>query len=256
MSSRKPKQTNQPSKPDKYYTGFDVYHMDATHPAIRNPIAAKDELIAHLGIQPLKRRGFYDGHKDGYLCKFLGLNAVLMKRDTDGLIDELTARPVDRLCILCMSHEDGIEQYIKERIPASIDFYVSSLQPVTLDDMRGESDLLLAAHQGMMQITGFSTKRFPKKEDDAWKGLISMLMIDWDYNGQFLRPTLIDAPDDKNQQIGMLYSAPAKIGRVRIKVVDIVSNEWIFDVGVVTIECPQSEVPIQVKGAQMSLFGG
>ena len=68
-----------------------------------------------------------------------------------------------------------------------------------------------------------------KEHVDNYKQLVESIMIDWDFDGQALRPTVIDVPDKKEFVKGK-YSVPEQHGKIKIKITDLLSESLEIEV--------------------------
>jgi site-specific DNA-methyltransferase (adenine-specific)/adenine-specific DNA-methyltransferase len=62
-----------------------------------------------------------------------------------------------------------------------------------------------------------------KEHIDNYKQLVESIMIDWNYDGKTLKPTVIDIPD-KNDFVKGKYSVPSNHGKIKVKITDLLSE--------------------------------
>jgi site-specific DNA-methyltransferase (adenine-specific)/adenine-specific DNA-methyltransferase len=62
-----------------------------------------------------------------------------------------------------------------------------------------------------------------KENIDSFKQLVESVMIDWNYDGLALRPSVVDIPD-KNDFVKGNYSVPVNHGKIKIKITDLLSE--------------------------------
>lgn len=98
---------------DVKYTGFEVYNVN-NYDFFRNPVEARDLLIAALEIQPFPQSDVWDGELDGRMVKIMPVNRIATKADLKELLanlpyktyekrkEENPNQPVERITIVCM----------------------------------------------------------------------------------------------------------------------------------------------------------
>lgn len=104
---------------DVKYTGFEVYNVN-NYDFFRNPVEARDLLIAALEIQPFPQSEVWDGELDGRMVKIMPVNRIATKADLKELLanlpyktyekrkEENPNQPVERITIVCMGHEPDL----------------------------------------------------------------------------------------------------------------------------------------------------
>ncbi|MCX4354844.1 MAG: site-specific DNA-methyltransferase [Oscillospiraceae bacterium] len=105
---------------DVKYTGFEVYNVN-NYDFFRNPVEARDLLIAALEIQPFPQSDVWDGELDGRMVKIMPVNRIATKADLKELLanlpyktyekrkEENPNQPVERITIVCMGHEPDLK---------------------------------------------------------------------------------------------------------------------------------------------------
>jgi hypothetical protein len=68
-----------------------------------------------------------------------------------------------------------------------------------------------------------------KENVDNYKQLVESVMIDWNYDGLVLKPSVIDIPD-KNDYVKGKYTVPSKYGKIKIKITDLLSESLELEV--------------------------
>lgn len=58
---------------------------------------------------------------------------------------------------------------------------------------------------------------------DEWRQLVESVMIDFNYDGAVLSPTVIDTPD-KDELVKGVYAIPAGAGKIKVKITDLLSE--------------------------------
>jgi adenine specific DNA methylase mod len=223
-------------------TGFEVYNVN-NYDFFRNPIEARDLLIEALNIQPFSASNIFDGELDGRNVKILPVNRIATKADLGELVanlpyksyekkqDESQNDVVDRITLVCMGHEPDLIGAFKDMVGKyNIDV---ELVDILLDKSNLEfkrdstADVKLKGHN--VEIRQFFPMNLmqklslQKENVDNWTQLVESVMIDYDYDGNVLKPQIIDIPD-KNSLVKGKYDIPNNHGRIKIKITDLLSE--------------------------------
>lgn len=62
-----------------------------------------------------------------------------------------------------------------------------------------------------------------KEYVEDWRQLVETIMIDWNYDGVVMQPTVIDIPDKKELVVG-IYDIPENAGTIKVKITDLLSE--------------------------------
>lgn len=227
---------------EKNKAGFEVYNVN-NYDFFRNPIEARDLLIEALNIQPFSASNIFDGELDGRNVKILPVNRIATKADLGELVanlpyksyekkqDENQNDVVDRITLVCMGHEPDLVGAFKDMVGKyNIDV---ELVDILLDKSNLEfkrdstADVKLKGHN--VEIRQFFPMNLmqklslQKENVDNWTQLVESVMIDYDYDGNVLKPQIIDIPD-KNSLVKGKYDIPNNHGRIKIKITDLLSE--------------------------------
>jgi adenine-specific DNA-methyltransferase len=234
-------------KPEEIrYSGFEIYYVNH-YDVFRNPIQAKDLLIEALEIQPLAQNvgSVYDGEKDGRMVKIMPINRIATRADLNELIAgfdykiferrqaENSNKPVEKLLLICMGHEPDLAAHLKTELhPFKIDVeVVDILRDESRLEFRRPSEALLTLKEGSLVIKSFYPMNLlqklsvSKEEADDWRELVESVMIDWNYDGAVLTPSVMDLPY-KNRLVKGIYPIPDGAGTIRVKITDLLSESW------------------------------
>lgn len=224
------------------YTGFEVYNVN-NYEFFRNPIEARDLLIEALEIQPFPQSSVWDGELDGRMVKIMPVNHIATKADLDGLKanlpyksyekrkEESPSQPVERITIVCMGHEPDL----KASLEAELSEYKFDIEIV--DILRDKADLQLkreaeadiAIEGGRLVIRVFYPLNLMQKLSlqkefvEDWRQLVESVMIDWNYDGVVMQPTVTDVPG-KNEMVKGIYDIPEDAGTIKVKITDLLSE--------------------------------
>lgn len=230
------------------YTGFEVYNVN-NYDFFRNPIEAKSLIIEALEIQPFSQSGVWDGELDGRMVKIMPVNRIATKADLEELKanlpyktyekkkEENPRQPVELITIVCMGHEPDLKASLEQGLSG----YKFDVQIV--DILRDKSDLQLKREAeaeivregNKLVIRSFYPMNLMQKLSlqkeyvEDWKQLVESIMIDWNFDGAIMQPTVTDVPDKKSLVEG-IYNIPAGAGKIKIKITDLLSESLEMEV--------------------------
>ncbi len=228
----------------KVYPGFEVYTVN-NYDVFRNPIQAKELLIEALEIQRLEFSSVFDGEKDGWMVKIMPVNRIATRADLAELIagfdykawerkqNERPHQTVEKIQLVCMGHEPTLKAELQLaakpfkievevldilRDKADLEFKRDSEAKVVL---KGD-ELLIQRFYPMNLLQKLSLQ---KESVTDWREMVESVMIDWNYDGAVLQPTIVDNPG-KNEFVSGKYKVPADAGTIRVKITDLLSESW------------------------------
>ena len=229
-------------------TGFEVYNVN-NYDFFRNPLEAKELLIEALGIQQFSQRKVFDGELDGRNVKIMPINRIATKADLKELIANLPYTvydkkkednpnsPVDNITLVCMGHEPDLMAAFKQEVSAyKIDVEIVDILTDKRDfEFKREAQAEIRLNNNEILIKSFYPMNLmqklslQKESVENYKQLVESIMIDWNYDGQTLRPTIVDIPE-KNEFVKGLYSVPNNHGKIRVKITDLLSESLEIEV--------------------------
>lgn len=233
---------------EEKYTGFEVYNVN-NYDFFRNPVEARDLLIEALGIQPFTQSEIWDGELDGRMVKIMPVNRIATKADLEELKANLPykiyekrktespGQPVEMITIICMGHEPDL----KASLEAGISGYKLDVEIV--DILRDKSDLQfkrdaeadIIIEEGQLILRAFYPLNLMQKLSlqkeyvEDWRQLVESVMIDWNYDGVVMQPTVADVPD-KNDLVKGIYEIPEGAGTIKVKITDLLSESLEIEV--------------------------
>lgn len=239
---------NEQLQHDDKYTGFEVYNVN-NYDFFRNPMEARDLLIDALEIQPFSQNNVWDGELDGRMVKIMPVNRIATKADLEELKanlpyktyekrrEENPNQPVEHITIVCMGHEPDLKASLEQ----SLADYKVDVQIV--DILRDKSDLQLKREAeaeivregNKLVIRSFYPMNLMQKLSlqkeyvEDWKQLVESIMIDWNYDGVVMEPTITDIPDKKSLVLGV-YDIPENAGTIKVKITDLLSESLEMEV--------------------------
>lgn len=234
--------------PTDAYTGFEVYNVN-NYDMFRNPIEARELILQALEVQPFETSYVYDGEKDGRMIKVMPVNRIATKADLQGLIANLPYKSFEKkkeedpnavvlkLTLVCMGHESDLAAALKQELNAyNVDIDVVDILHDRADlQFKRDAEAKVVIENGELVIKNFyplnlmQKLSLDKETIDEWRQLVESIMIDFNYDGAVMQPTLIDIPE-KNEMVAGKYKIPHDAGRIRIKITDVLSESLEIEV--------------------------
>lgn len=231
-------------EPTTHYTGFEVYNVNH-YDIFRSPIQAKELLLEALEVNPLalEKGNLFDGEKDGRMIKIMPINRIATRADLNELIAgfdykafekrqaDAPNKPVEKITLVCMGHELDLKGQLEKEVPHfKIDVeVVDILRDKSNLEFKRDSDAKINVQGQYLVIEKFYPMNLLQKLSlqqesvEDWRELVESIMIDWNYDGAILKPTLVDIPD-KNELAKGKYKIPDNAGTIRIKITDLLSE--------------------------------
>ncbi len=227
---------------EECYTGLEVYNVN-NYDFFKNPIEAKELLMDALGIQKYDSSSIYDGEMDGYMVKIMPTNRIATKADLEELKAILPYKkfekrkeehpniPVEKIRIICMGHEADLKASFEQDLSnynLEIDI-VDVLRDKSDLQFKRESDARIVKENGKLIIKEFYPMNLLQKlsmqkdEVDDWKQMVESIVIDWDYDGEVMKPKSFDIPNKKELVRGE-YDIPSSAKLIKVKITDLLSE--------------------------------
>lgn len=229
-------------------SGFEVYNVN-NYDFFRNPVEAKELIIDALGIQKFDSSTIYDGELDGWMVKIMPTNRIATKADLEELKANLPYRTfekrkeenpngvVEKIRIICMGHEADLKASLEQELSAY------KLEIEILDILRDKTDLQFkreADANVVKENNNVVIKEFypmnllqklsmQKESVDDWRQLVESIYIDWNYDGETMRPAVCDIPG-KDELVSGVYEIPSSATRIKIKITDLLSESLELEV--------------------------
>lgn len=224
------------------YTGFEVYNVN-NYDFFRNPIEARDLLISALEIQPFPQNSIWDGELDGRMVKIMPVNRIATKADLEELKanmpynlyeqrkEQNPSQPVERITIVCMGHESDLKaSLIQELSDYKLDVQIVDILRDKKDlQLKREAEAEIVKEGGNLVIRNFFPMNLMQKLSlqkdyvEDWKQLVDSVMIDWNYDGVLMQPSITDIPG-KNELVSGIYPIPEDAGTIKVKITDLLSE--------------------------------
>lgn len=227
---------------DTKYTGFEVYNVN-NYDFFRNPVEARDLLIAALEIQPFPQSDVWDGELDGRMVKIMPVNRIATKADLKELLanlpyktyekrkEENPNQPVERITIVCMGHEPDLKGALEqELIDYKLDIQIVDILRDKKDlQLKRDSEAEIVREGSKLVIRAFYPMNLMQKLSlqkeyvEDWRQLVDSVMIDWNYDGVVMQPAVTDVPG-KSELVKGIYDIPEGSGTIKVKITDLLSE--------------------------------
>lgn len=235
-------QTSMGSADDTKYTGFEVYNVN-NYDFFRNPVEARDLLIAALEIQPFPQSDVWDGELDGRMVKIMPVNRIATKADLKELLanlpyktyekrkEENPNQPVERITIVCMGHEPDLKGAMEQELTDyKVDIQIMDILRDKADlQLKRDSEADIVREGGKLVIRAFYPMNLMQKLSlqkeyvEDWRQLVDSVMIDWNYDGVVMQPAVADVPG-KSELVKGVYNIPEDSGTIKVKITDLLSE--------------------------------
>jgi len=226
---------------------LEVYTVN-NYELFKNPIEAKELLIEALEIQPIEGSNLYDGEKEtekvGFKVKVMPVNRIATKEDLNELISnfpyktfekrkaEMPNKAVENVMLVCMGHEPGLGAILENECGYKLNVEV-------VDILRDKSDLTfkydseasITTEDNKLTVENFYPRNLlqklsqQKNDVTEWREMVESIMIDWNYDGAVMEPTLIDIPE-KNEFVNGSYEIPEGATNIKIKITDLLFESY------------------------------
>lgn len=230
------------------YRGFEVYNVN-NYEFFKNPIEAKDLLIDALGIQRYGSASVYDGELDGYMVKIMPTNRIATKADLEELKGNIPYKLwekrkeedpngiVERIKIVCMGHEADLKASLEQELSSyKLDIEVVDILRDKSDlQFKREADANIIRENGKLVIKEFYPMNLlqklsmQKESVEDWRQLVESVFIDWNYDGETMRPDECDIPQ-KDELVKGIYDVPEGATIIKVKITDLLSESLEMEV--------------------------
>ena len=144
---------------------------------------------------------------------------------------------VEKIRIICMGHEADLKASLEQELSAY------KLEIEILDILRDKTDLQFkreADANVVKENNNVVIKEFypmnllqklsmQKESVDDWRQLVESIYIDWNYDGETMRPAVCDIPG-KDELVSGVYEIPSSATRIKIKITDLLSESLELEV--------------------------
>ena len=233
---------NTETETETKYTGFEVYNVN-NYDFFRNPVEARDLLISALEIQPFPSSDVWDGELDGRMVKIMPVNRIATKADLEELLSNLPYKtyekrkeenpnkPVELITIVCMGHEPDLKGELEKKLfNYKVDIEIVDILRDKADlQLKREAEAEVVKEGRKLVIRSFYPMNLMQKLSvqkeyvEDWRQLVDSIMIDWNYDGAVMQPSVMDVPG-KNEMVSGVYNIPKDAGTIKVKITDLLSE--------------------------------
>ena len=227
---------------------FEVYNVN-NYDFFRNPVEAKELIIDALGIQKFDSSTVYDGELDGWMVKIMPTNRIATKADLEELKANLPYHTfekrkeenpngvVEKIKIICMGHEADLKASLEQELSSyNLEIEIVDILRDKKDlQFKREADANVVKENNQIIIKEFYPMNLlqklsmQKESVEDWRQLVESIYIDWNYDGQTMRPTICDIPA-KDELVSGIYEIPDSAGKIKIKITDLLSESLELEV--------------------------
>ena len=233
---------------EEKYTAFEVYNVN-NYDFFRNPVEARELVIQALEIQPFPQSDVWDGELDGRMVKIMPVNRIATKADLEELKANLPYKiyekrkaenpnqPVEHITIVCMGHEPDLKASLEQELSGyKLDIEIVDILKDKKDlQLKREAEAEVVREGSKLVIRAFYPMNLMQKLSlqkeyvEDWRRLVESIMIDWNYDGVVMQPTITDVPD-KKEIVSGVYDIPEDAGTIRVKITDLLSESLEMEV--------------------------
>ena len=233
---------NESLQDNEKYIGFEVYNVN-NYDFFRNPVEARDLIIQALEIQPFPQSDVWDGELDGRMVKIMPVNRIATKADLEELKANLPyktyekrkaenpTQPVEKITIVCMGHEPDLKASLEQELSEyKLDIEIVDILREKKDlQLKREAEAEVVREGNKLVIRAFYPMNLMQKLSlqkeyvEDWRQLVESIMIDWNFDGVVMQPTVTDVPD-KKEIVSGVYDIPENAGTIRVKITDLLSE--------------------------------
>jgi hypothetical protein len=178
------------------------------------------------------------------MIKIMPVDRICCKADAEGFINSLPyktfekrleehpAGSTEKISLYCMGHEPDLQAFLQKEISKyNVDIQVFDILREKKDlELKRDSEADITIHKGRLIIKKFYPLNLMQKLSlqkiavrDDWRILVESVMIDFNYDGAVLHPSITDIPE-KNEMVRGEYQIPKDAGTIRVKITDLLSE--------------------------------
>ena len=147
------------------------------------------------------------------------------------------AQPVERITIVCMGHEPDLKASLEQGLSEyKLDIEIVDILRDKKDlQLKREAEAEIVKEGSKLVVRSFYPMNLMQKLSlqkeyvEDWRQLVESIMIDWNYDGVVMQPTITDVPD-KKEIVSGIYDIPEDAGTIRVKITDLLSESLEMEV--------------------------
>ena len=177
------------------------------------------------------------------MVKIMPVNRIATKADLEELKANLPyqtyekrkeqnpTQPVEKITIVCMGHEPDLKaSLIQELSEYKLDVEIVDILKDKKDlQLKREAEAEIVREGNNLVIRNFYPMNLMQKLSlqkdyvEDWKQLVDSIVIDWNFDGVTMQPTVTDVPG-KNEFVQGIYPIPEDAGTIKVKITDLLSE--------------------------------
>ncbi|MGG2082984.1 site-specific DNA-methyltransferase [Lysinibacillus pakistanensis] len=220
---------------------FEVYNVN-NYDIFKNQLEAKEILLEALEVNRIENSVTFDGEKDGQMVKIMPVNRIATKADLTDLIINLDYKlyekrysenpllPVESILLICMGHEPDLAASLIKDFPFKINVeVVDILRDRSNLEFKRQAEAKVKLENNQIVIENFYPMNLLQKlslmKENVvdWRELVESILIDWNYDGAVLSPTIQDM-GEADGLVNGVYNVPQDAGSICIKITDVLSD--------------------------------
>ena len=150
---------------------------------------------------------------------------------------ENPTQPVEKITIVCMGHEPDLKASLEQELSEyKLDIEIVDILRDKKDlQLKREAEAEIVKEGSKLVIRSFYPMNLMQKLSlqkeyvEDWRQLVESIMIDWNYDGVVMQPTITDVPD-KKEIVSGIYDIPEDAGTIRVKITDLLSESLEMEV--------------------------
>lgn len=229
-------------KIDIFFPSFELSHVN-NYELFRNPEEAKELLIEAFEIEPMQG-SIYDGQKDGFMVKVMPVNRIATREDLNDLIsnfpykvfeqrkEDNPTKAVEAIMLICMGHEPDLKAHLEQESGYKLNVeVVDILRDKANIEFKRDSEAAILTDGEKLVVENFFPMNLlqklslQKESVGEWRELVESIVIDWNYDGSAMEPTIVDIPE-KDEFVQGEYAIPDDAGTIKIKITDLLSESY------------------------------
>lgn len=151
--------------------------------------------------------------------------------------EENPSQPVERISIVCMGHEPDLKGALEQELADyKVDVQIVDILRDKADlQLKRDAEAEIVCEGGKLVIRAFYPMNLMQKLSlqkeyvEDWRQLVDSIMIDWNYDGVVMQPSVTDVPG-KGELVSGIYDIPEDCGTIKVKITDLLSESLELEV--------------------------
>jgi hypothetical protein len=142
------------------------------------------------------------------------------------------SKPVESIMLICMGHEPDIKAHLEQESGYKLNVQVVDiLRDKSNLEFKRDSEAKITYLKDKLKVESFYPMNLlqklslQKESVSEWRELVESIVIDWNYDGVTMEPTVLDIPSKNDFVVGE-YDIPKDAGNIKIKITDLLSESY------------------------------